>query len=439
MKPIFNEEKLFLERHLGVELPDNCWRDGSKIYLNHDTKPALVNFKVDNGMFVVKTNKIEEVLEKNVNRTFDEEVNLAIPRLKSLEEESINVTKDYVKNHKGYELRVSHSGGKDSSVMYEILKIVFKELGIDDYIIDFHNTTNETADTYKYIKNKLPSDKLQIHTPDKGWYQWLREDKNYFIPNILVRSCCDRYKKMNTKKVLDKKKDYILFLGMRKYESAKRAKYDWEITHENTRQKVKIYPDNWKQFLPIVNWKDEDVYLYIMWKNIEINPMYYKGFGRVGCLICPYQNDLIDKMIQELYPTLWRKWESVLQKNYELYSVENRLKWTLEEYLNGKWKAGISKEQELIQNKATPERIRELAEIKNISLDLAVKYFQKQCCECNKKLNPDEVAINFKTYGLDIDTSQLLCKKHFCEKEAISNKEYSEKLINYRNENCSLF
>ena len=34
MKPIFEDEKIFLEENLGVKLPNNCWRDGKKIYLN---------------------------------------------------------------------------------------------------------------------------------------------------------------------------------------------------------------------------------------------------------------------------------------------------------------------------------------------------------------------------------------------------------------------
>ena len=37
MKPIFKEEKEFLERKLNVEIPVNSWRKGSKIYLNNNT------------------------------------------------------------------------------------------------------------------------------------------------------------------------------------------------------------------------------------------------------------------------------------------------------------------------------------------------------------------------------------------------------------------
>ena len=32
MKPIFKEERDFLERKLNVEIPVNSWRNGSKIY-----------------------------------------------------------------------------------------------------------------------------------------------------------------------------------------------------------------------------------------------------------------------------------------------------------------------------------------------------------------------------------------------------------------------
>ena len=74
---------------------------------------------------------------------------------------------------------------------------------------------------------------------------------------------------------------------------------------------------------------------------------------------------------------MWNRWEFALEKNYEITDVKNRLKWTLEEWKNGKWKLGISKEQGIIQNKPTKERVKELAEIKGISEELALKYFQK--------------------------------------------------------------
>lgn len=65
MKPIFNEEKEFLEKYLKLKLPDNCWRDGSKIYLNHfDSKP-IITFKVDILNNKINIKKRNEINDKN--------------------------------------------------------------------------------------------------------------------------------------------------------------------------------------------------------------------------------------------------------------------------------------------------------------------------------------------------------------------------------------
>ena len=125
--------------------------------------------------------------------------------------------------------------------------------------------------------------------------------------------------------------------------------------------------------------------------------------------------------------------------------VKERLKWSLDEYIEGgKWRAGISKEAEILSKKKTNERIKELANIKGISENMAEKYWNHQC-ECGKKLNPDEIAMNYKIFGRyeDIkaseDNRKLLCKKCLCDELNISIKDYTEKLHDFRNNGCNLF
>ncbi len=48
MKPIFEKERLFLEELLNIQIPQNCWRDGSKIYINYDSR-FVIRFKVEDG------------------------------------------------------------------------------------------------------------------------------------------------------------------------------------------------------------------------------------------------------------------------------------------------------------------------------------------------------------------------------------------------------
>jgi 3'-phosphoadenosine 5'-phosphosulfate sulfotransferase (PAPS reductase)/FAD synthetase len=484
VKPIFNEEKLFFEKRTGITLPNNCWRDGSKIYLNSDSEKSLIQFKVEKKEILITKNIIKDIYENLISveykkgnklmqetwikKNIEEEININYERLHSLYGESIIMTKKYILTHPDHELRPSISGGKDSDVEFEVLMEVFRQLvveskninkmiykykelnltkdtilkvvnNIENYLIDFFNVTNDTAQTYLHIKNDFPKDKLRIHNPKKGWHMWLKEDKNYFIPSATVRNCCSTYKEGQVKKVLDKNKKYIMFLGARKFESTKRQDYDWDLTEAYEKMgKESNMPKNWRRFLPIVNWKDEDIWLWILHRKSKFNYMYKLGFNRCGCLICPFQSDYIDVLTREYYPLQWSRWEDILEKNYERTDVANRLKWTLEEWKQGAWKQGMSKEQYLIQNKATPERINELAEIKGISEELAEKYFQKKC-SCGKKLNPDEVAINLKTYGRGMDVGKMQCKKCFCEDNNITGKDYQDKVHNFRNDGCNLF
>lgn len=458
MKPIFKQEKEFLEELLNIKLPNNCWRDGSSIYVNPNTKPAIIRFKVDGiKSYIVKNRLIDfdnntvtiEINKNKIevikNNTLEEEYDLNKDHIENLLQESIDKTKEYIINHPNIPIRVSISGGKDSDVMYYILKnYIFPNLNMseNDYTLDVFNTTNDTADTYRHILQDLKIDRKFIHNPSKGWSRWLKEDKNYFLPSVMVRNCCSTYKEGQAKKLLDKNKEYLSLLGMRKYESAKRSNYDWDLNEAIKRATKKLNcPENWYRFLPIVNWRDEDIWLFIIHNKVKVNHMYSLGFNRCGCLICPYSSDYNDLLIRKYYPLLWDNWTKMVNKNYDLYGVEKRLKWTREEWINGKWKQGMSKEYELTQLKPTKERIEEVAKIKGISKNMAKKYFQKKCV-CGKKLNPDEIAMFLKLNGRYEnveDDRDYLCKKCLCEKLNITPKEYQEQVHSFRNQGCTLF
>lgn len=463
MKPLFTKEKKFLEERLNIIIPDFCWRDGKSIYLNTSSIKPLIEFKVVNGELVLTKNLLHEINgnevsvlikkgKKNIieiqrNYSWQEEIDQRAERLKELYNKSYQMTKDYILAHPGHELIISVSGGKDSDLTYKIVSEVLEELNINDYVINYFNTTNEVAHTYRYIKESYDPNKFRIVTPDKGLYFWLAEDKNWYLPSVMSRTCCSKYKEGQLSTILDKKKDYITFLGARKYESAKRADYDWDLNKKMKEiGKPLNIPENWRRFLPIVEWHDEDVWLYILQNNMKYNFMYELGYNRVGCLICPYQTDYIDVLTKHYFPYLWGRWEHALEMNYKTYKVETRLKWSFDEWKQGKWKKNVSKEYEIIQLKPTPERIESLAKIKGISNELASKYFKRTCTCCNKKLNPDEIAMNLKINGRFENISledelnrQFHCKKCMCKLNGWKSDDYKNKVIQFRAEGCELF
>ena len=445
MKPIFAEEKSFLEWKLRINLPDNCWRSGSKIFLNHfDDKPFLT-FKVDLINYQIDYKKYEKPTHKNY--TWEEEYDLVKDQLETKVKKSIEMTKNYILEHANHKMFVSISGGKDSDVMKNIVDIAFDELRSEGVNVDYNliafNTSNDTAETYRHLKQHHNMNKGNIISPEVGFYQWITKKKNYFTPTRFVRNCCSTYKEGQLTKAMDKKEDTLTFLGMRSPESIKRKHYDFDLNLAQKKVGKKInVPENWLRFLPIVEWTDAEVWLYILNRKMKYNDMYNKGFNRIGCLICPYESDYVELLIKHYYPKQWKRWVDILSKGYEIYGVKRRLKWDLLEWCEGgKWKNATSKESELTTKKPTPERIKQLAELKDISEEMAAKYFKREC-SCGKKLNPTEVAMYLKLIGRYEgveDNRQYLCKKCLCDLIKITSKEYKEMSIKFSEQGCELF
>lgn len=448
MKPIFEQERQFFYKKTKILLPENCWRNGTKIYLDCTSGLPVYTFKIQNKNIEIVKNYTDKFLNYK-QQSINELITKYEDRLNFLVKQSLEHTIEFIIQHPNYKYVIGHSGGKDSTVMYDIwckaldiLKIEYADIYNNlNWEISFSNTSNDTADTYKYIKTELPKDKLHIVNPKIGFYQWIIKVKNYFIPSALVRNCCSTFKEGQINKYYDKKENIIMVLGLRKYESSKRSKYDYIMDFDyikNILEMTPNMPSAWIKFNPIVEWKDEEIWLYILREQVKYNNQYNIGFNRCGCLICPYQSDYIDLLIEENYPHQWNRWLKILEKNYEITDVANRLKWTIEEWVNGKWKQGTSVEQEIIQKKATKENIHRLAEVKGISEEVAQKYFQRKC-SCGKKLNPDEVALNLKIYGRGMELEKMQCKKCFCSENNITGKEYLDKIHNFRNNGCELF
>lgn len=469
MKPIFTEEKMFFEKYLNITLPENCWREDNSIYLNLDENTLLINYDFTLGVEKVTYDNIDDVLKNHRNLSWEEEIEKNLFHLQKIEKESIDRTVDFIKKTKltkfdqisffeestnpkyAIPYRVSYSGGKDSVVTYAICKEAFDICDIQQYSIDYFATGSDTADTTSLVKS-LPSEHLVTTIPELGFYLFFKIKKNFYIPSVTKRLCCDYYKESAIHKILNPSYDYILFTGVRNTESNKRAYLDYEINKafiekEKLKQDIAIKKGkkckskklnvrkNWHRFAPIVNWTETDVWLYILWKKLNFNNMYKKGYTRVGCLHCPFQRDIVDVLNREFYPCQTKIWNDLLTQNYIHKRVEKRLKWTLEEWLNGKWKQGMSKEQELVK-KHTPENVKKFAEFKNIPIDVAEKYFIKKCVDCNKKVNPTDTAMSLKFIGRK--QSSIYCEKCFKNKLNLSTKEYKEMLYMAR-EDCDLF
>ena len=170
-------------------------------------------------------------------------------------------------------LEVSYSGGKDSDVILELCKMA----GVKFRII--HKCT--TIDP-PYTLSHCMQVGAEIIRPKNSMFEIIR--RNGF-PTRRSRHCCSILKEY---KVLP-----IAVQGIRKSESIKRQKlYKEPIicrTYGNKKNKAQIV-------LPILEWSDRDVELFVKRQNITLHPIYYKNgqldvSNRLGCIGCPLASD----------------------------------------------------------------------------------------------------------------------------------------------------
>jgi phosphoadenosine phosphosulfate reductase len=219
-------------------------------------------------------------------------------------------------------LIIAYSGGKDSDVMLDIALTCLKPEQIE--VVNSH-TTVDAPETVYYIRDKFKKlnemgIKTEIKMPrykGKPTSMWkLIEEKGTF-PTSLMRFCCSILKEQTTP-------NRIVAVGVRESESAKREGRDFfslraktyadtkflsadhvreqfesskKISHElGDDAKPNAYDCKFIEGMkenksaycnPIYKFTEQDVWNYIHFKNIKVNPLYARGYRRVGCIGCP--------------------------------------------------------------------------------------------------------------------------------------------------------
>lgn len=192
---------------------------------------------------------------------------------------------------------VSVSGGKDSTVC---LSEVYKEYqGKADIIPYFCDTGWEHEETYKYLDYLEERFNCKIERLSNPKYKNGFEDmciQKKAFPTMFRRFCTETLKIIPSnefiKTFLGNGDKVINVVGVRSVESPKRAnEVKWKfsfflpISKKSMRNRsgVNIYQ-------PIVGWSDQEVYDYFKKNDIKPNPLYLKGYTRVGCFPCIMAN-----------------------------------------------------------------------------------------------------------------------------------------------------
>ena len=432
MNPIFNEYITFLRDTSGESLPDlkegYFWLD-RQIIKGFDKQGNIHKFYRINISDSLKLSidypksgydKVEDVDLASWNDL----VKMHERHLYQIEKKSKNIIKKKMRKFNGYIPLVPVSMGKDSMVTCHLVRECYP-----DTKAIFNNTTLDCADTYRMAKT-FPN--CEMMTPKQGFYSWIKEVN--WIPSRIRRGCCSIFKVGEMINRLDKDTNYLLFMGMRNEESNTRSGYGDEIVNPEWGDVA------WKGILPIRKWSELDIWLYTLWKKIETNPKYNKGYSRVGCAIaCPYYTKSTWILDKYWYPTMRKRWEDILRE----YFIKNKM-WitfncTIDEYINQAWNGGTFREE------PTEEVIKEYAEYSGIDESLAEQYFNKYCangCKTQsgkqRKIKDKEIlAMNMKLHGRNI--SKFMCKKCLMNMHNMTKDDWDMQVAEFKKQGCDLF
>ena len=154
------------------------------------------------------------------------------------------------------EVYVPISGGKDSTATLILAKKVFKD--VKAIFVKTSHDMPFTDDYIDYLEEKL---KVEIIEEKVNF-----DIKKYGLPTHDNRWCTA------LKIAAIKKYKGTLIVGDRDAESRIRRLRPELLENE---------------VFPIKYWSGAMVQLYILMNGLKLHPLYYKGFYRIGCTICP--------------------------------------------------------------------------------------------------------------------------------------------------------
>lgn len=348
-------------------------------------------------------------------------IELQKEHLTQLEADSLELIKEKTEKFNTYTSIIPVSMGKDSMLTCHLVRKLYPETKAI-----FNNTSLDCADTYRMVKT-FPN--CEIMNPEKGFYQYVESD--HMIPTRFARFCCRIFKVGVMVSQLDHDHPYLMWMGMRNEESNTRSGYQDEWINEQEWGKT-----CWQGILPIRKWSEMDVWLYTIWKNIEINSKYKKGYSRCGCNIaCPFYTKSTWILDKYWYPQAYERWRNILKEDF----IANK-KWiimncTIDEYLTQAWNGGTFRDE------PTDEVIQEFAEYNGLNVGdtkVARQYFNKYCDECEKRIkDKTTLAMNMKFHGRDV--SKFLCKKCFKKLYEMDDDKWNMYVESFKRDGCALF
>jgi phosphoadenosine phosphosulfate reductase len=218
--------------------------------------------------------------------------------LMSVEGEALGFIKRVIGKY-GLPVTVSYSGGKDS-----LATLLLVKKAVQDFDVLYINTGLEFPETTQNVHDVVDKYGLKLKTAEAESF-W-DAAPGFGPPSVEARWCCKVCKLGPiTSLIEDSYADGCLtFIGQRRYESEVRARSE------------RVWRNPWVgnqvSASPIQHWTALHVWLYLFKENAPYNPLYEKGFDRIGCWLCPSASLADYGFVKASYPDMWKRWEGFL-------------------------------------------------------------------------------------------------------------------------------
>lgn len=207
---------------------------------------------------------------------------------------------------------VSFSGGADSTA---VLYLAVEELGAERVVAVYSDTGLEFPQASEYVErvaSKLGVELAVLKPSDS----FLDEIRKRGLMSVEDRWCTSLLKLRPLREYYSREGARVYLDGARDYESSLRASTP-RISENPALPGV-------LRALPIKSWPRILVQLYLLARKAELNPLYDRGFTRIGCVACPAMHKFELALSMKLLP----------RAHAEIIEASGL---TVDEYLSMKW------------------------------------------------------------------------------------------------------